>query len=48
MDADTITLNVGASTLVMKKDGTVTINGKEIDIVGSKHIGMESERIDIN
>jgi type VI secretion system secreted protein VgrG len=39
---------VGESLLVMKKDGSVTINGKEIDVVGSKHIGLESDRIDIN
>ena len=32
----------------MKKDGTITINGQEIDIVGSKHIGVESKRIDLN
>ena len=43
-----ITLRVGKSLLVMKKDGTVTINGKDIDVVGSKHIGMEAKRIDLN
>jgi type VI secretion system secreted protein VgrG len=43
-----ITLRVGKSILVMKKDGTVTLNGKDIDVVGSKHIGMESKRIDLN
>jgi type VI secretion system secreted protein VgrG len=32
----------------MKADGTITMNGQEIDIVGSKHIGMESKRIDMN
>jgi type VI secretion system secreted protein VgrG len=48
MDAESITLTVGASTLVMKADGTITLNGKNIDVVGSAHIGLESERIDLN
>jgi type VI secretion system secreted protein VgrG len=43
-----ITLRVGKSLLVMKKDGTFTINGKKIDVVGSKHVGVESKRIDLN
>ena len=45
---DSITLKVGKSVLVMKKDGTVTLNGKTIDIVGSKHVQVDSERIDLN
>ena len=45
---DSITLKVGQSVLVMKKDGTVTLNGKNIDIVGSKHVQVDSERIDLN
>ena len=48
MDADTITLRVGKSVLVMTADGQVTINGNEIDLVADKHMGLESERIDIN
>ena len=32
MDADSITMNVGASTFVMKKDGTVTLNGNDLTI----------------
>jgi type VI secretion system secreted protein VgrG len=43
-----ITLRVGKSLLVMKKDGTFTINGKDIDVVGTKHVGVESKRIDLN
>jgi type VI secretion system secreted protein VgrG len=43
-----ITLKVGKSVLIMKKDGTVTLNGKDVDLVGSKHIGLESKRIDLN
>jgi type VI secretion system secreted protein VgrG len=45
---DSITLRVGKSVLVMKKDGSVTINGKNIDVVGTKHVGVESRRIDLN
>lgn len=45
---ESIELIVGESILVMKKDGTVTINGKDIDIVGSKHIQLDSKRIDLN
>ncbi len=45
---ESITLKVGASTLVMKADGTITLNGKNIDVVGSEHVGLESERIDLN
>ena len=45
---ESITLRVGASVLVMKADGTVTVNGANIDIVGSQHVGVESERIDLN
>ncbi|MFI8616867.1 type VI secretion system Vgr family protein [Acidovorax sp. NPDC077693] len=48
MEADSITLQVGQSVMVMKADGTITINGQEIDIVGSKHVGVESKRIDLN
>ncbi|KQO27208.1 type VI secretion system Vgr family protein [Acidovorax sp. Leaf78] len=32
MDADSITLSVGASTFVMKKDGTVTLNGHDLTV----------------
>jgi type VI secretion system secreted protein VgrG len=45
---ESITFKVGESVLVMKADGSVTINGKNIDVVGGEHLGLESERIDIN
>ena len=48
MDDSTIQLTVGKSTLIMKADGTITVNGKEIDVVGSSHIGLDAKRIDIN
>ena len=45
---DSITLTVGLSTLVMKKDGTIIVNGRTIDVVGSDHIQLDSKRIDLN
>jgi type VI secretion system secreted protein VgrG len=45
---DELSITVGAASLVMKKDGTVIINGKTIDLVASTHMGLESARIDIN
>jgi type VI secretion system secreted protein VgrG len=48
MTPDSITLQVGQSSMVLKADGSIFINGKTIDIVGSEHIGMESKRIDVN
>ncbi len=42
MAADQITLKTGDATLVMKKDGTVTINGKDITAVGSGKIGIKA------
>ncbi|MGY8534535.1 type VI secretion system Vgr family protein, partial [Paracidovorax citrulli] len=45
---DSIELVCGASVLRMEKGGQVTINGKEIDVVGTKHIGLDSKRIDLN
>lgn len=46
--ADEFTLTVGAASLVLKKDGSILLNGKRIDIVGSQHVGVESDRIDLN
>ena len=37
-----ITLKVGDSVLVMKKDGTVTLNGKDIGIKGTGNIQVEA------
>ena len=45
---DSITFTVGKSVLVMKKDGTITLNGKTIDVVGSDHIQLDGKRIDLN
>jgi type VI secretion system secreted protein VgrG len=46
--AEELRITVGESSLVMKADGTILLNGKTIDMVGSKHVGVESERIDLN
>ncbi|MBK6975205.1 MAG: type VI secretion system tip protein VgrG [Sterolibacteriaceae bacterium] len=48
MDGESITLAVGDSKLVMKKDGTIIWNGKTLDIVGTEHIQLDSKRIDLN
>jgi type VI secretion system secreted protein VgrG len=45
---ESIELVCGESVLKMTKDGQVTINGKNIDLVADAHMGLESKRIDIN
>jgi type VI secretion system secreted protein VgrG len=45
---DSIHLTVGKSSLVMKSDGTIIINGKTVDAVGTDHIQLDSKRIDVN
>jgi type VI secretion system secreted protein VgrG len=35
---DSISLTTGKASIVMKKDGTITINGKDIGIKGSGKI----------
>jgi hypothetical protein len=32
----------------MDSGGNITLNGVKVDIVGSSHIGLESDRIDVN
>ena len=39
---DEISLTCGSSTLVMKKDGTITIDGKDISVKGSGKINMKA------
>jgi type VI secretion system secreted protein VgrG len=45
---DSIELVVGKSVLIMKKDGTINLNGVDIDVTGDTHIQLGSKRIDIN
>ncbi|MCX9156610.1 type VI secretion system tip protein TssI/VgrG [Niveibacterium sp. 24ML] len=40
--ADEITLKTGAASITMKKDGTITIKGKDITIQGSGKIGVKA------
>ena len=45
---ESIELVCGDSILKMTADGKIHLNGKTIDLVASTHMGLESERIDIN
>jgi len=40
--ADEITLKTGDASLVMKKDGTIELKGKDITVVGSGKIGIKA------
>ena len=41
-------LQVGASSLILNKDGTILLTGKEIKISGSKHVEVNGKLVDIN
>jgi type VI secretion system secreted protein VgrG len=41
---DTITIRVGAASITMQKDGTITIKGKDITIIGSGEIVGKATR----
>ena len=43
-----ITLACGKSTILMKKDGTIMINGKHIDQTAEKLIKLNADKVDIN
>ena len=45
---DAIELVCGESILRMEKDGQISINGNNIDVVGATHIGLDAKRIDVN
>jgi type VI secretion system secreted protein VgrG len=40
--ADELSITVGKSKLVMKKDGTVQINGKDIDLKASGKVSVKA------
>ena len=40
--ADSITLKCGSATIAMKKDGTITIEGKDITVNGSGKINVKA------
>jgi type VI secretion system secreted protein VgrG len=44
---DEIRLTVGKSTLVMKSDGTINVNGKDISLAATNEIN-ETAKADIN
>jgi len=41
---DELTIKVGKASLTMKKDGTITISGKEIDIKGSGAVNVKASK----
>jgi type VI secretion system secreted protein VgrG len=45
MDAETIALTVGESSLVLKKDGKITLTGKELTFIGEEKILSVSPQI---
>ncbi|WCM87172.1 type VI secretion system Vgr family protein [Acidovorax sp. NCPPB 3576] len=48
MDAETITLKVGASSLILQADGTITVNGSTIRLIGSSDVTTLSGAIHEN
>ncbi|MDR0478382.1 MAG: type VI secretion system tip protein VgrG [Burkholderiaceae bacterium] len=48
MTPTSIVLQVGKSKIVLNADGSIALNGQNIDIVGDEHIGVDSKRIDHN
>ncbi|GKS74438.1 type VI secretion system tip protein VgrG [Acidovorax sp. SUPP950] len=38
MDAETITLKVGSSSLILQADGTITVNGNSIRLIGASDV----------
>jgi type VI secretion system secreted protein VgrG len=45
---DELSITVGEASLVMKSDGTIQINGKKIESVGSDSINFTSPSINNN
>ncbi|QDQ27033.1 type VI secretion system tip protein VgrG [Chitinimonas arctica] len=45
---ESITLKTGASTLTMHKDGSISLNGKKVNIVGSDIVDLDGKLIDVN
>jgi type VI secretion system secreted protein VgrG len=40
--ADSITIKTGSASITMKKDGTITIKGKDITLEGSGKINVKA------
>ena len=45
MDAQSVSITVGSSSLVLKADGTITLNGKDITFVGENKILSVSPQV---
>lgn len=45
---DELKITVGKSSLVMKSDGTVLINGTKFDFSASGHVQINGDPIDLN
>jgi type VI secretion system secreted protein VgrG len=45
---DEITIKTGKSSILLKKDGTISINGKNISIKASGDITMKGKKINEN
>ncbi|WP_026432927.1 type VI secretion system Vgr family protein [Paracidovorax oryzae] len=48
MDAESITLKVGGSTLILQADGTITANGESIKLIGASDVTTNSGGIHEN
>jgi len=48
MDAESITLKVGGSTLILQADGTITANGESIKLIGTSDVTTNSGGIHEN
>ena len=42
MPADSVSITTGSASITMKKDGTITIKGKDITIDGSGKINVKA------
>ena len=45
MDAKSVSISVGSSSLVLKEDGTITLNGKDITFFGENKILSVSPQV---
>lgn len=45
---DKISLVCGEAMIVMEKDGTITLSGTKLKLIGEKMIDLDGKQIDIN
>ena len=48
MDAESITLKVGSSSLTLKEDGTVELNGEKITVKGGPSVALSATLVTVN